>query len=941
MKNKVRLLIAVLFVVSVTGLSFFLLNKKIVKTPNDLININELSKEFMDNYFTEINDINNSDNPENILIVISKNDIKDLDGVKKIVKGPNNQYFIEYNSEEDKENGLVSLNKNKDVLSVEENSYLTLDASFNSWGFSKMKVDNALTMANSADLPEVVVAVIDSGLNVSLANKYFNGKIKSVYDVNTSSSTNITDENGHGTHVFGTIAEGTPNNVKIMPVKVTTDSSGNLTYSNLISAINYITYNKKADVINMSLGGYTYLSALEQAVESANQLNIITVAAAGNDGDDGTKRKHYPSAFSNTISISSVNSSLGFDSLYSNSNYGSTITFSAPGALIKSIMASDTTLAQAVGDGYGEDFEIISGTSMATPHASAAVAILKSYNKDITLENTITLLRKYAKDLGDEGWDQYFGYGFISFDDAVFCNDGIDCDELGVFKIDDVKKIEVTNPVVTSYNYGSLNNILASELSIYYNNVDYETKKLWELDGVEIVNYNPYQVGTQEITINYMGQSTTMSVNHLSTYESGWIYTVDNNKITLTGYKDNNYEIGKLYLPSVINNKSVVAINDCFSTSSDINYYEEIIIPNSMTNIGDMAFKNNSTVKKISGLGRNLNIGTQAFMNASNLEVFEPNIISINDESFKGCNKIDNLDLSNSITIINNSAFRNCSSLENINIPTNLVEIEDSAFAGDTKLRLVVLPTSLTTIGSQAFYNTGIISLKIPKNVTNIAIDAFANCGDLATLEVDQYNNTYDSRNNSNTIIKTSTNTLIKGIYTSTIPPTIVEIGAYSFSNDKRLTTITIPDTVTTIADGAFKGCTALSTIYLPNSVTTLGEDIFDDTEVTIWTYKDNIAKAYAGENNIRYETYDFAKVEASINKIAYQALDIIADEDISEITLYYNRGYYEDNEYHNEQYGREESITEGYRGNGAQTPTPTKLTPMPQIKPAPHLPKK
>ena len=246
-------------------------------------------------------------------------------------------------------------------------------------------------------------------------------------------------------------------------------------------------------------------------------------------------------------------------------------------------------------------------------------------------------------------------------------------------------------------------------------------------------------------------------------------------------------------------------------------------------------------------------------------------------------------------------------------MPTSLVEIKDSVFAGDSQLRLVVLPSSLTKVGSQAFYGTGIISLRIPANVTNIAIDALANCNDLATLEVDQNNNTYDSRNNSNTIIKTSTNTLIKGIYTSTIPSTVVEIGAYSFSNDSRLTSITIPDGITSIADGAFKGCSALTTIYLPNSITSLGTDVFDDTAVTIWTYKNNIAKTYAGENSIRYETYDYDKVEASVNKVVYQALDVIADSDISEVNLYYNRGYYENNEYHDEQYGRVETITNDY----------------------------
>ena len=307
------------------------------KTVNELININELSDEFMDNYYEEVRDINKSGNEENILLVISNKKVKESYGATKVVEGPNHLYVLEYDTKEKKEEAYSKLKEDDSLLSVEENKTYKIDTTtYNSWGIEAMHLDTAIEVANEKNLPEVTAAIIDTGCDITLANKYYNGKFENHYDVLTKSTTTMTDENGHGTHIAGTIAEGTPNNVKVLPIKVS--SSESISLLNIVTAIDYVTSGRKADVINMSFGSYEYSQSIDQAIEAANAENIICVTAAGNDN---TSSNHYPSAQDNTISIASVDM---YNNKSSFSNYGSSITFAAPGSSINSIMSSEAEI---------------------------------------------------------------------------------------------------------------------------------------------------------------------------------------------------------------------------------------------------------------------------------------------------------------------------------------------------------------------------------------------------------------------------------------------------------------------------------------------------------------------------------------------------------------------------------------------------------------------
>ena len=112
-------------------------------------------------------------------------------------------------------------------------------------------------------------------------------------------------------------------------------------------------------------------------------------------------------------------------------------------------------------------------------------------------------------------------------------------------------------------------------------------------------------------------------------------------------------------------------------------------------------------------------------------------------------------------------------------------------------------------------------------SVTSIRNNAFNNCVSLTSIIVEEGNTVYDSRNNCNAIIETSTNRLIVGCASTIIPDSVSSIGDYAFRGCKFLTAIVIPDSVTYIGDYAFYGCISLTTLVIPDNVTSIGEKAF------------------------------------------------------------------------------------------------------------------
>ena len=152
---------------------------------------------------------------------------------------------------------------------------------------------------------------------------------------------------------------------------------------------------------------------------------------------------------------------------------------------------------------------------------------------------------------------------------------------------------------------------------------------------------------------------------------------------------------------------------------------------------------------------------------------------------------------------------------------------------------------TVTTISKESFIYSSITSITIPKTVKKIEDNAFGGTGKkLSSIIVDSDNTKYDSRNNCNAIIETSTNKLITGCMNTTIPNDIVTLGKGSFSECSEMESIIIPNSVTSIEDSVFLYCTKLNTITIPETVTSIGKYAFYCCEsLTSIKIPDNITK--------------------------------------------------------------------------------------------------
>ena len=203
-------------------------------------------------------------------------------------------------------------------------------------------------------------------------------------------------------------------------------------------------------------------------------------------------------------------------------------------------------------------------------------------------------------------------------------------------------------------------------------------------------------------------------------------------------------------------------------------------------------------------------------------------VTSIGDYAFRLCSSLSSIILPSSVTSIGDCAFDECSSLTSVTIPSSVTSIGSFAFHVCSSLSSIILPSSVTSIGSEAFkYCFSLTSVTIPSSVTSIGRFAFAHCSSLTSMFVEEGNTIYDSRDNSNAIIETATNTLITGCSNTTIPNSVTSIGVYAFGGCSSLSSIIIPNSVTSIGNSAFSQCSSLTSITIPNSITSIGEWAF------------------------------------------------------------------------------------------------------------------
>ncbi len=578
---------------------------------------------------------------------------------------------------------------------------VSADASytFQSWGYysSADYVGVNAYLSSLADFgglsTELTVAVLDSGIFPE--HEIFDGRIQAAYARNFTTESSTTscsykDLNSHGTHVSGTIAEATPSNVKILPLKVL-DSTGEGYVSWIINAINYATSIAKQinlKVLNMSLGvgeadsvpsevRAASSQTLSDAIRSATAEGVACVVSAGNKHQDtaNVSPANIDEAITvsalKRVSVSLTEQKLSFDGSYS--NYGNHVDFAAPGTNIYS--ASHI---------YPDKYVPKKGTSMAAPHVSACVALayLNPKYSGFKVSEMVNLLREnadrsqlittteYASKPNASGWDKYYGYGVINVAN------------LGISYVGELQsastetssgkniKLTYTEPLQTG-----------DTLKIYYttdeyaSTVDVATDNLYHTSGISITE-------TTKITAVAVVTNASGKIVQKSKLFSEVFYLADRDldsnfefALFADGYKITKYNgaLSKLDVKQKINSKNIVAVGEYAFNNSPVT---ELNLPSTIKIFDANAFKGNGKLTSIKCASNAVSVEDAAFRECTALSVFDvQNITSIANNAFVGCNALVSLSLPKVTSIGNNAFYDNA--IQNVFIGDQLTQIGD------------------------------------------------------------------------------------------------------------------------------------------------------------------------------------------------------------------------------------------------------------------------
>jgi thermitase len=212
------------------------------------------------------------------------------------------------------------------------------------------------------------------------------------------------DDNGHGSHVSGTISANTNNaqgvagvafNSPIVMCKALATAAGTGLTSDIANCINWVA-GQGVKVISMSLGGgdnATLKAAVQRAYNNGN--GVLLVAAAGNDGD---ATLNYPAAYPEVVSVAATDNK---DHRASFSNANADVEVAAPGVNVESTYA-------------GGLYMQLSGTSMATPHVAGVAAVIADLNPTANAATLRSKLDAAVDDIGPAGRDTSFGFGRVN-----------------------------------------------------------------------------------------------------------------------------------------------------------------------------------------------------------------------------------------------------------------------------------------------------------------------------------------------------------------------------------------------------------------------------------------------------------------------------------------------------------------------------------------------
>ena len=765
---------------------------------------NDASNKSINEFYNDLVELNHqySDEPvNNRLIVKSKKNIPILGGAA-IVEGYNDLHIVQFDDNNRAKEALAYYQNDDSIQYVEENfSLSTMDStSFNydnhlSWGSDSIGIDDYIDyMEEYNSLPEIVVGVIDTGID--LDHEFLQDRIIPTGFNSSSSgeSSSEDDDNGHGSHVSGIIVDNTTSNVKIQGYKCLNENgSGSL--SDVILAI-YAATENGVNVINMSLGGPGNSSAMQEAVDFALANGITVCVAAGNSGQDASR--YCPANANGVITVAAHDA---YDKIPMWSNWGNIVDIIAPGESINSCW----------NDG---SYKNASGTSMASPFAAAAASMILTTDKSLMPQHILQQLTDSARE--------------INVDSQLEGKKALFIGVIDNYKERTPKPNFLTEPGIYENTVSVSLSCEDENASIYYTlngerpNVNNSSVYNGPIQVEEHTTIRAFAVSPGKFkSLVVKGDYKIVSEDDES------LFDIDENGV-ITAYHGNNLY---LRIPEYIKGVLVKGLGDNLFKSSDLYY---LVIPDSLETVGNYTFRwcNNLTeidCKNVHSLGE------YAFAACTNLEaVYFNGDFTVSKRTFSGCSSLTQIDLSKLLNAEDHSFYdcRNITSLNN----SKLTEIKKSAFHYCENMLLVSL-TNVTEIGEKSFKGCTFLETAEAPSLQEIGLAAFNNCQHLKEISFPnlttmsgssifahccQVERVYlPSLQGSVTSTAFSGNYLLNDMNLGNV----TKIENRAFENCMSLTEF-VSYTTQEIGDEAFEDCQNLKTVYVPE-VTTIGNQAF------------------------------------------------------------------------------------------------------------------
>jgi subtilisin family serine protease len=727
----------------------------------------------------------------NRLIVKSKYDINLLDSVD-IVEGYNDLHIVQFDDEESTQSALEYYENQKQIeyaepdlvmstmdidYTVDESSVTSSSINYDnhlSWGSESIGIDDYIDyLGDVSELPEVVVGIIDTGVDID--HEFLKDRIietgYNTSDSGTKSSED--DDNGHGSHVAGIIADNTTDNVKIKAFKcLNLNGSGAL--SDVALAVD-AAVESGVNVINMSLGAKTTSSLMETSVNNAIKKGITVCVAAGNSGADASK--YCPANIKDCITVAAIDA---YDKFPYWTNHGSSVDIIAPGVSIYSTYKNNS-------------YDTLSGTSMASPFVAAASAMVLCKNINESPQGVCDTLVSNGRDCSPPS--RLSGIGALYIGTITEYNSertSIPQFSVESGKYSDNIVVEITCDDEDSEIYYTIDGTRATQSS---GTLYEEPLVIDKVTEVHAVAYAPNKLKSLQAYADY----------YITSLDDESNFEIDSDGIIIAYNGTNNY----LTIPDTIAGVTVTGIGAKAFYRSDI---VMIKFPDTLTYVGDHAFYFCRYLYSV---------------NANNIEY-------IDTYAFARCTKLAEIDLTNAevikeygcfdlkalnsfyndkVTKIEAHTFQSGNYIINVDIP-NVVEIGNSAFESCYRIEEFNAP-NVETIGNSVFdYCSHIETIDLPK-LTSMGTYSFSTTKSLKTLNIPNYygelpSGTFDG----------------SGIEYFNFD-SITSVRNYAF-RDSQIKTIVLNNAVS-VGEKAFYGCRHLEYIYIPN-VTEIGYQAFYET---------------------------------------------------------------------------------------------------------------